>query len=312
MQPSYSHSSPFFFVLNRASGHHDAGTVEAGIRQTLDRAGRDYELLRVRHPRQLVAMARKAVALATDHGGVVGVVGGDGTISAVVQEVLPTGLPLAALPQGTFNFFGRCHRLPLGDPAQAMAALLHATIKPVQVGLVNDRVFLVNASLGLYPDLLQLRELHKRRFGRYRWVALGSGLMALLGRYPRMHLRLHDGHGVTELAATTLVVGNNALQLEQLGVPEAAAVGQGRLVRITVPPTGKLRMLATAVMGLSGHLDAGAAQSSAFTELHVDLRRRKVKLALDGEIDRFRTPLHFRAAPQLLQLLVPAAAEAPT
>ena len=37
---------------------------------------------------------------------------------------------------------------------------------PVQVAAVNERIFLVNASVGLYPGLLEDREAYKARFGR--------------------------------------------------------------------------------------------------------------------------------------------------
>ena len=40
-------------------------------------------------------------------------------------------------------------------PAPATRALLRARVEPAQVGRVNGRLFLVNASLGLYPQLLE-------------------------------------------------------------------------------------------------------------------------------------------------------------
>lgn len=51
---------------------------------------------------------------------------------------------------------------------------------PVQVGTINDRVFLVNASLGVYPELQQNREAYKARFGRSRWVAFVAACATLL------------------------------------------------------------------------------------------------------------------------------------
>jgi diacylglycerol kinase family enzyme len=60
------------------------------------------------------------------------------------------------------------------------ALLLRASPAPVQVAGINDRVFLVNASLGLYPDLLEDREAYKARFGRSRWVAFVAGCATLL------------------------------------------------------------------------------------------------------------------------------------
>jgi len=49
-------------------------------------------------------------------------------------------------------------------------ALLNARVEPVQVGRLNDQVFLVNASLGLYPHLLEDREAAKEVHGRSRVV----------------------------------------------------------------------------------------------------------------------------------------------
>lgn len=298
---------PFFVVLNRRSGSGDAALIEQAIRSTLEQARHPYRLFCAQRPDELDGLARQAAALAKAEQGAVVVAGGDGTINTVVQAVLPDGLPLGVLPQGTFNFFGRCHGLREGDAGQGVRGLLDAEESPVQVGMVNGRVFLVSASLGLYPQLLEQREQDKRRFGRHRLVALLSGLRVLLGSYPDLRLSLReDGH--TRLRrSTTLVVGDNRLQLEKLGIAQAGAVEHGALVGIVLPPLARWRMLVTAVRGLSGHLgDVEKVDSFAFTELVVTLpHRRQIKLALDGEITRLALPLEFRVAPQRLRLLVP-------
>lgn len=307
MPPAPDRQRPFFVVLNRRSGSGDAGATERAIRGTLDAAGHPYRLFCAKHPRHLGEMAEQAAAAARAQGGAVVVAGGDGTINAVVQAVLPAGLPLGVLPQGTFNFFGRCHGLPEGDADAGVRGLLDAQETPVQVGMVNDRVFLVNASLGLYPELLERREQDKRRFGRHRLVALLSGLRALLGHYPDLRLTLNEDGQQHVRRSTTLVVGDNRLQLESIGIPQAQAVGRGALVGIVLPPLARWRMILTAVRGLFGHLgDVEKVDSFAFTELEVALpRRRELKLAIDGEIVRLPLPLRFRVAPQPLRLLVP-------
>ena len=68
--------------------------------------------------------------------------------------------------------------------------MLHETARPVQVGLVNQQVFLVNASLGLYPKLLEDREAWKAQFGRSRLVAFGAGLSTLLRGDRDLRLRI--------------------------------------------------------------------------------------------------------------------------
>ena len=65
------------------------------------------------------------------------------------------------------------------DQTEAVGLLLRAAPTPVQVARINDRVFLVNASLGLYPELLEDREAYKARFGRSRWVAFVAACATL-------------------------------------------------------------------------------------------------------------------------------------
>ncbi|WP_424681763.1 diacylglycerol/lipid kinase family protein [Frateuria sp. YIM B11624] len=312
MPTPQGHPGPFSIVLNRRSGSADAEATERDIRTALDDAGHPYRLFRARRPRELGGLAREAVEAARAQDGTVVVAGGDGTINAVVQAVLPSGLPLGVLPQGTFNFVGRCHGLPEGDAGAGVRGLLDAREVPVQVGMVNQRVFLVNASLGLYPDLLERRERDKRRFGRHRLVALLSGLRALLGNYPDLRLSLREDGRAQLRRSTTLVVANNRLQLESIGIPEAEAVDRGRLVGIVLPPLARWRMILAAVRGLSGHLgDVEKVDSFAFAELDAALpHRRHIKLAIDGEIGRLSLPLRFRVAPQPLRLLVPGRREA--
>ena len=85
---------------------------------------------------------------------------------------------MGVVPQGTFNYFARTHGIP-ADQTEAVGLLLRAAPTPVQVARINDRVFLVNASLGLYPDLLEDREAFKARFGRSRGVAFVAGWVCL-------------------------------------------------------------------------------------------------------------------------------------
>lgn len=309
--PALGPDTPLFIVLNQASGSGDPDEVEASIRQSLDRAGRRYRIHRIESPSQLDDVAKAAVDGASREHGAVVVVGGDGTINAVTQAVLPAGVLFGVLPQGTFNFFGRCHGLPEGAAGEGILALLDAHETPVQVAAVNDRAFLVNASLGLYPELLEQREGAKQRFGRHRLVALGAGLKTLMGHFRRLRLTLHGDAPVRELAAMTLVVGNNRLQLEKLGIAQAPAVDNGALAGIVVRPVGRWRLIGMAARGLLGHLGNQAhVESFAFTELTVAVgRRRKTKVALDGEIFQLALPLRFTVSPHALRLLVPRDAE---
>jgi diacylglycerol kinase family enzyme len=297
---------PLFIVMNTGAGSRDAASTEATVRGVLAQAGRRHELWRAHDPRQLPRLAQRAVDQARQQQGVVVAAGGDGTINTVAQAVLKSGCPFGVLPQGTFNYFSRTHGIPL-DTAEATRALLESKIQPVQVGLLNDRVFLVNASLGLYPKLLEEREAYKQRFGRRRLVALWAGVMTLLRGHRPLRLRLEHAGEVRVMRTATLVVGNNPLQLQQLGLPEVRAVQQGQLAAIAVRPVGLLAMVWLLLHGALGRLgDADHVVNFAFERLTVWPYGRRLKVALDGEVAWLDTPLVFQVAPHALPLLVPA------
>ncbi len=301
---------PLFVVFNLASGHGDPALARAEIERACRDAGRPLQLLIVDQPGRIAEVARHAVELAGAAGGVVVAAGGDGTLNAVAQAALASGCSFGVLPQGTFNYFGRSHGIP-SDTALAMRLLLTESPRPVQVGLVNDRVFLVNASVGLYPRLLEDREAWKRQFGRSRLVALGAGLMSLLRGHRSLRLRFDlDGHS-QRVRTPTLFVGNNALQMVQIGSGLESQIDAGCLGAIMLRPVGTLAMLALLLRGALGQLgQADQVVRFAFKALTVGpsrtlAARRMIKVATDGEISRLALPLVFRVSPQPLMLVRP-------
>jgi diacylglycerol kinase family enzyme len=307
--PSTPPSAPLFIVFNAGSGHGDSAAAQAAIHEACEAAGRAFELLMVTPMHSVPETARDAVRRAQAVGGVVVAAGGDGTLNAVAQAVLGSGCVFGVLPQGTFNYFGRAHGIP-ADTAAAMQLLLHARAQPVQVGLVNERVFLVNASLGLYPKLLEDREGWKAQFGRSRLVAFGAGLVTLLRGRRSLRLHIEVQNAARDVRTATLFVGNNALQMQQLGLPLAQAIEAGSLGAVMLKPVGRWAMVLLLLRGALGHLgDADQVLTQACTQLTVDRRRafgpRRLKVATDGEVARMQLPLRFSVSSEPLWLIRP-------
>lgn len=258
----------------------------------------------------IVALAQRAAQAARADGGLVVAAGGDGTINAVAAAALREGVPMGVVPLGTFNYFSRDQGLPL-EPSAAVQELLEALragdLRPVQVGFVNNRAFLVNASVGLYPKLLAEREHASRRFGRSRWVALASAVWSMFrpasGRRWRVALRTQRGGAAQTLEqehlVTMLFVGNSPLQLDRVGLPQAQSVAEGgQIAVVLLKPQGRWAVARTIWNAALGHLDRDSAVlSMACSELTVEpasWRPPQVKLAFDGEREWMQPPLHFR------------------
>ena len=316
--PDLDPASALQFVINAAAGSRGADTQRAVIETALQAAGRRGEL-HFSRPGELARVAQQAAATAGATRTAVVAVGGDGTINTVAQAAHALGCAMGVVPQGTFNYFARTHGIP-ADPAEATRQLLGWTPTPVQVAAVNERVFLVNASLGLYPDLLEDREAYKARFGRSRWVAFWAASVTLLRAQRRLRLHIEQGASVRELRTLTLFVGNNRLQLEQVGVqPQqpgnpgtAAAPDDGLITAVMLRPIGTLAMLRLMLHGAMGTLgESPSVEGFKFRQMVVRptlaTGYRKVKIAFDGEVTTMRAPLTFKVLDTPLYLLKPRA-----
>jgi diacylglycerol kinase family enzyme len=298
---------PLFIVLNAASGRQDADGARQTMARVFDEAGRRHTFLSFEKGDDVARVAREAVERARREQGIVVAAGGDGTINAVAQQVFGSACLFGVLPQGTFNYFGREHGIPQETEAAARA-LLRAQASPVQVGLVNERVFLVNASLGLYRKLLEEREVAKSQLGRSRLVAMVAGLITLLRDRPQLRMTLEAGGQVRTIRTPSLFVGNNRLQFDRMGLPEGEALERGFLGAILVRPIGTRSMLGLALRGALGRLgEAEHVVSFPVQRLTVfPHHARWLKVAADGEVQRMRAPLVFRVAPEPLMLMLPA------
>jgi diacylglycerol kinase family enzyme len=314
--PIVDPTAPLLFVINAASGSSAAQAKRDVIEAALQAAGRRGDL-HFSAPDGLAAAAQKAAAQAIAMRTAVVAVGGDGTLNTVAQATHAVGCAMGVVPQGTFNYFARTHGIP-SDPAEAVRQLLGWTPWPVQAAAVNDRVFLVNASVGLYPELLEDREAYKARFGRSRWVALWAAGATLLRAQRQLRLHIEQGDTVRDVRTLTLFVGNNRLQLAQLGVQTPAAADgvavqapqDGLITAVMLRPIGTLSMLRLMLHGAMGTLgEAPSVERFSFEHMVVKPTlapaRRGVKVAYDGEVTRMRAPLDFRVLAKPLYLLMP-------
>lgn len=308
-------NAAFYVVLNAGSGHSETELRCSTIRDVLGEADRTCHLEIVEDAANLAETARKMAQQAKDNGGVLVAAGGDGTINTVAHQAVVQGCVFGVLPQGTFNYFGRTHGIP-EDLAEAVRSLLTSTVQPVQVGMLNDRIFLVNASVGLYPALLEAREHDKQQYGRSRVVAILSALKTALGRHRALRIALETEGHTRKLRTPTLFVGNNRLQMEQVGMePLKSALEDGELAAIAPRRVGKLGMLGLLLRGALGRLGEAenviAFSFKRLTVKHARLSpRRTVKVATDGEVMRMKMPLEFRVLEGRLALLKPPNAAA--
>ena len=119
----------------------------------------------------LELLVRDALASATPPH-VLGVSGGDGTVSAVAHVARLVVLPLLVLPGGTFNHFARAAGIESFDDAVDALATgtgVRVDVAEIRVDEGSPVTVLNVASIGVYPDFVATRERLQARLDK--WVA---------------------------------------------------------------------------------------------------------------------------------------------
>ena len=154
--------------------------------------------------------------------------GGDGTVTSVVTALAGTDVALAVLPAGTGNLLAA--NLGLGtDPETGLEVALEGGRRRIDVGVIDDRCFVVMAGMGFDAQMLEATsETAKKRIG---WLAyVGGGAKHLLDRPMRARIRLDGGPPMPRRPKAVIVGNVGRLQ------------GGVRLLRKAEPDDGKLNV----------------------------------------------------------------------
>ena len=289
-------------ILNATAGTgHDAETHKE-LHELFGRHGMVPDIHTAREGSEIEAQVRKAMDSAPP---MIVVAGGDGTVSAVASILRGTPITLGILPEGTLNHFAR----DLGIPAERERAIeVLATGAPVavDVGEVNGRPFINNASLGLYPDIVRDRTRQQRRLGRGKYWAMFWAIFGVLGRSPFMRLRLELDGDPLHCLAPFVFIGNNQYVMEGFSIGTRSSVRDGRLSVYTTQRHGRAGLLRLALRALFGRLaQAKDFLSTDARRVRVESTRRRILVATDGEVTAMETPLEFNVRPASLRVMLP-------
>ena len=246
-------------------------------------------------------LARSAIA---EGASVVVAGGGDGTVNAIASVLAGTDTVLGVLPLGTLNHFAK----NLGLPAEidgALRILAAGKTVSVDVGAVNDRIFVNNSGLGLYPDVVHSRE-RRHKQGAIGWTAaLGASVKALF-RYRLLGIRVVV-HGTQLLRRTPSVfVGNNEYSIQGFLEPTRTRLNAGVLCLYIPHPRGRLKFLWFAVRALFGKSHPDSEFDMTLTDaLTIESRHHHLRVSLDGEVTLMAPPLKYSSRHNALQVIVP-------
>ena len=273
--------------------------LEGELRAAFDAAGLAIDL----HLIDGAQMPQAVKAVASQPLVVVG--GGDGTLGCAAQAILDHGsAALGILPLGTRNHLAREIGIPM-DVAEAAKVIAGGHRRAIDLARVNGKVFVNNASIGLYP--LMVRERDKR--DAPKWLAALPAAQVALKRLPHHRLRIRMPGAAEQVVTPMLFIGNNRYDLEAGKVGKRASLDDGVLSVFAVARRGRLSLIAFALRTIAGRADPERdfAAIGEAAKLDISGGSRRVDIALDGEVMRLAMPLAFEALPKALTVIAPAA-----
>jgi diacylglycerol kinase family enzyme len=230
--------------------------------------------------------------------------GGDGTVHHVLQAIVHSEATLAVLPLGTYNHFARDLGIPM-DWRAAFEVALRGSTRQIDAGRVNERFFLNNVSIGLYPELVLKREERGRDYPR--WKARLAATFATLRKFPHVTLALEAEQRHEIVRTHVFIISNNVYDLERLGIEAPrASLTEGRLSVYWLPHTSRWRLTRFVARYLAGRVRTIPGFRSFRTlRMRAQSSRSHLKVGVDGEVFTLDTPLVITAVPQSVVVRVP-------
>jgi diacylglycerol kinase family enzyme len=267
-------------------------------------AGVEAEVVAVGYEGLAGALARAAASSAE----VVVIGGGDGTVRTAAQASLDSGKALGILPFGTRNHFARDAGIPT-DLAEAVRIIADGHVREVDVGEVNGEIFINNSSIGLYPSAVDQRNELRHRHGGGKASAMFNACLNVLRRFPLLDVRLQAENRTVSLRTPFVFVGNNRYDMSLFSLGQRASLSGGELGVYLTRNTNRFGVLRLTIRALVGRMRQDR-DFRYFTAPHVEIHTRRpwLRVSLDGEVRRMKSPIRYVIRPGALRILAPEAA----
>jgi diacylglycerol kinase family enzyme len=247
----------------------------------------------------LCGLARRAVSNGAE---VVGMAGGDGSQALVATVAMQHDVALVCVPAGTRNHFALDLGLDRDDVVGALDAFTDGIERRIDLASVNERIFVNNASLGVYAQVVQSDAYREAKLGTWRRM-----LPDMLGRDAAPgDLQFAVPHARVWSDAALVIVSNNPYQLRRLGgAGTRPRLDTGRLGVFAARMRGAGAVARLVTLGTIGqHRRLRGVHQWSCLEFEVR-SGAPVAVGLDGEALVLAPPLRFVSLPGALRVRLP-------
>jgi diacylglycerol kinase family enzyme len=211
-------------------------------------------------------------------------------------------VPLGIVPAGSGNGLARDLSID-ARPARALAAALHAEPRSIDVGEIENRLFVSIAGAGADAHIAaRFNAPGNRRRGFLGYVRIGLGV---LRRYVPAQYRIITGESTFDVRALLVTLANSSQFGNGARIAPGARLDDGLLDLVVLGDRSMFRMLCDAPRLFTGSVARAAGYHlEKVREVTVEADR-PLTFHVDGEACEGGNRLHARVHPGALRLLAP-------
>jgi len=247
----------------------------------------------------LLRLAQQAVDRGAD---VLGMAGGDGSQALVAGVATAHDVGFVCVPAGTRNHLAMDLGLDRDDVVGALDAFGAAVEQRIDLGLIGERVFVNNATVGLYAKIVQSPEYRDRKIGTALELLptmLGPGAVPV-------DLRFTGPDGTEHESAHLIMVSNNKYELaraEGFGSRRRIDTGTLGIVAARFQSSDEVAQLVRLQVAGSRRRPRGWME---WTDTSFEVRSgQPIEIGIDGEAMLLDPPIQFRTLPGALRVRIP-------
>jgi len=284
-------------VVNPVAGQGRTLKVLPKVKAEFHKASCQAEIFQTKFPGEATLVAKRAVREGYD---AVVAVGGDGTISEIVNGVAGSSVNLGVIPTGTVDVFSREMKIPF-QIHSACKLIFGGKTRRIDLGQANSRYFVLVAGVGIDAQLVKDVSPEVKRVLKDLAYPL-TGIKTLLTYKPTLMKINLNGKSTEE--GYFVVVGNARYYAGRFSITSKASISDGFL-DVCIFKKGNLGSFVRYIQGVvrGKHLKYSDVKYVKVREVLIESSHPSLVQA-DGDLIG-QTPMNFRVAPRALSVFAP-------
>jgi YegS/Rv2252/BmrU family lipid kinase len=296
-------------IYNPVAGRYPSRMLTERAAKVFRQYGWGVEIKTTRDGSHIPKLARQAVQENKDS---IIIVGGDGSINKVLPGLIGTETALGVLPAGTSNVLAQELRLPglswtrwlaLEESAHRLA---RGSIRNVDIGLCDDKYFLLWAGIGLDAFIVHRIEPGKQWHKNFKIVSYAADAVWSASRWEGVNLRIELNDDIFEGQFMLAVVSNIRLYAGGLATLSPNSLLDDGLMELWLFDGQSLEDVLQQAWSLwSGkHVDSNRVKCLPFNKIQLE-SDTPIYIQMDGEPEVGGERVAIEVIPQELKVLIP-------